>query len=311
MIKIQENIPLALHSNLKIGGSAKYFALSHSVLDLKEILSEGKNLTSRFFIFGQGTNILFSDLGFDGLVIKVDIKGIVERDGLIRVGAGVLMSELLEFCITNSLSGLEWAGGLPGTVGGAVRGNAGAYNGEMKDKIVEVESIAINSLNILKRNIDECQFGYRASIFKKDLEGKEIITYATFKLEKGEKSEIKELIEDKINKRKLRHPLEYPNLGSTFQNVPVEKFSTAQIEELSVYIKNDPFPVIPAAKLNFLAGFSGKRVGNVQLSQKHTNFIINRGGGTAVEVKKLIGLIKTKVKKLYSVDLEEEICYLN
>ena len=105
--------------------------------------------------------------------------------------------------------------------------------------------------------------------------------------------------------------MEYPNLGSTFQNVPVNKFSEKQMEQLTQYIKNDPFPLIPAAKLNFLAGLSGTRVGDAELSKKHTNFIINLGNAKAEEVKKLITLVKAKIKNLYNVELEEEICYLN
>ena len=308
---IKKDIPLKLYSNFKIGGPAKFFAIAQNLEELSQILKDSKNLTPKVFVFGGGTNILFSDNGFDGIAIKVDIKSIEANAQSIRVGAGVLVSELLEFCIANSLSGLEWAGGLPGTVGGAVRGNAGAYNGEIKDKILEVESLDINALNTLERNKEECKFGYRISIFKKDLEGKEVITYVTFQLQKGNKEEIQSLIEDKINKRKLRHPLEYPNLGSTFQNVPVNKFSEKQMEQLTQYIKNYPFPLIPAAKLNFLAGLSGTRVGDAELSKKHTNFIINLGNAKAEEVKKLITLVKAKIKNLYNVELEEEICYLN
>lgn len=308
---IKKDIPLKLYSNFKIGGSAKYFATVQNLQELHQVLKDSKNITSNVFVFGGGTNILFSDLGFDGLALKVTISGIEQKENIIRVGAGVLMSELLDFCIANSLSGLEWAGGLPGTVGGAIRGNAGAYNGEMKDNIKEVESFDINAFKTFKRNKKECEFAYRTSMFKKNLEGKEIITYATFELNKGVKEEIKAQVDDKINKRKLRHPLEYPNLGSIFQNVPIEKFTQKQMETLSQYIKNDPFPVIPAAKLNFLAGLSGTRIGDAELSKKHTNFIINLGNAKADEVKKLIVLIKTKIKSLYNVELEEEIYYLN
>lgn len=308
---IKKDIPLRLYSNFKIGGIAKYFAVAKNLEELYQVLKDSKNITSKVFVFGGGTNILFSDLGFDGLVLKVAINGIEQKGNIIRVGAGVLMSELLDFCITNSLSGLEWAGGLPGTVGGAIRGNAGAYNGETKDNIKEIESFDINSLKVVKRKSYECKFSYRTSIFKKDLEGKEVITYATFELKKGIKEEIKAQVDDKIGKRKLRHPLEYPNLGSIFQNIPIEKFTEKQVIELNQYIKNDPFPVIPTAKLNFLAGLAGTRVRDAQLSEKHTNFIINLGGATAEDVKKLISVIKAKIKNTYGVELEEEISYLN
>src|SRR3989344_7527967 len=148
---IKKDIPLKLYSNFKIGGPAKFFAIAQNLEELNQIIKDSKKLTSKVFVFGGGTNILFSDNGFDGIAIKVDIKSIEAKAQSIRVGAGVLVSELLEFCIANSLSGLEWAGGLPGTVGGAVRGNAGAYNGEIKDKILEEERLDLNSLEIKKK----------------------------------------------------------------------------------------------------------------------------------------------------------------
>ncbi|OGH02602.1 MAG: UDP-N-acetylenolpyruvoylglucosamine reductase [Candidatus Levybacteria bacterium RIFCSPHIGHO2_01_FULL_37_17] len=311
MSKIQKDIPLKLYSNLKIGGPAKFFVLVKTIKELTDVLIESKGLTPNVFVIGGGTNILFPDIGFNGLVIKVDIQGIEKRGNFVKVGAGVEMLKLLEFCVANGLSGLEWAGGLPGGVGGAVRGNAGAYTGEMKDSIFEVESIDMATYQVRKRSNAECKFGYRNSIFKQKLERKEAIAQVTFKLNRGDKDQIIEAIEDKISKRKLRHPLDYPNLGSIFQNTPIENFPKSKMNELAQYIKNDPFPVIPTAKINFLAGLSGKRVGDAQLSEKHTNFIINLGNAKAEEVKQLILIIKSKIKEVYEVELKEEISYLN
>ncbi|PIR79937.1 MAG: UDP-N-acetylenolpyruvoylglucosamine reductase [Candidatus Levybacteria bacterium CG10_big_fil_rev_8_21_14_0_10_35_13] len=311
MTQIQKNVPLKAYSNFKIGGPASYFAQIKNTDDLAKLLKEWKRTHKGFpeiFILGGGTNILFPDEGIKGLVIKNSIIGISQEGNIIRVGAGTLVSDLLNYCIKNSLSGLEWAGGLPGTVGGAVRGNAGAYNGEIKDKIVEVETIDLNSLEIKKKEKARLGFDYRTSIFKKSAKN-EIITYIEFKLEKGNEITIKKLIEEKINARKLRHPLEYPNLGSVFKNVRVERFTSEQMGQLSQYIKNDPFPVIPTAKLNFLAGLSGKRVGDAQVSEKHTNFIVNLGNATSKDVHALIKIIKETIKEKFNVNLEEEIMY--
>lgn len=311
MPEIQKNISLASYSNFRIGGPAKYFAIAKNVIELGEILKESSSYSKNIFFLGGGTNVLFSDDGFDGLVVKIDIKGIEREGNLVKAGVGVSMQDLLSFCIDNSLSGLEWAGGLPGTVGGAVRGNAGAYQGEMKDNIVEVESMDVDSQAMKKRKNEECDFGYRSSIYKKSLEGKEAIAFVTFLLKEGNREEIRAQIEDKIAKRKVRHPLEYPNLGSIFQNVPLEKFSQEKMKELLQYIKNDPFPVIPTAKLNFLAGLSGVRVGDAQLSEKHTNFIINLGNANSQDVKKLIADIKATIKGKFGVDLSEEIMIMD
>lgn len=317
MVKFQENILLKDHSNFKIGGSAKYFYSASTLIELEEVACEWNKKSFNFeakekkvFILGGGTNILFPDNGFSGLVVKILIDDIEREGDALRVGAGVEISKLLDFCIDNSLSGLEWAGGLPGTVGGALRGNAGAYGGEAKDNVFKVESFDVSTLSQVSRNKEQCRLGYRMSVFK-DEAINEAITYVTLKLASGDQKEIKDKTFDKINKRKIRHPLEYPNLGSIFKNVPVAEFSANQIENLGQYIKNDPFPVIPTAKLNFLADLAGVRYGDAMLSDKHTNFIINLGNAKAEDVRKLIIIIKDKIKEKFGIELEEEIGYLD
>ncbi len=317
MPKIQSNIPLKNFSNFKIGGNAKYFLEVKSVEELiaglrkwQEISKDFPKEEKKIFVLGSATNVLFSDNGFDGLVIKNSIEKIEKKDDVVTIGAGVLVSNLLDFCIDNSLSGLEWAGGLPGTVGGAVRGNAGAYSGETKDNVLEVESINLKTLETKKRSKDECEFDYRASIFKNKATD-EIITFISFKLANGSKNEIRRLIEDKKERRKLRHPLEYPNIGSIFKNVPVDKFAPEKLENLSQYIKDDPFPVIPTAKLTFLSGLCGKRIGDAIVSEKHTNFIVNLGNAKAKDVKELIKIIQEAVKQEFGVDLEPEVMFID
>ncbi|MBI3984560.1 MAG: UDP-N-acetylmuramate dehydrogenase [Candidatus Levybacteria bacterium] len=316
MFVIQQNISLKDYSNFKIGGKARYFLEVKSVNDILEGVRKWRetdiesNFQRKYFVLGGGTNVLFNDAGFDGLVIKNSIDEIRMEEDLLVVGAGVLMSKLLDYCVENSLSGLEWAGGLPGTVGGAVRGNAGAYRGETKDKIVEVDSVNLDTLEQKTRTYDQCQFDYRTSIFKTTA-ANEVITYIKFKLTKGKKEEIESLIEDKKTKRKLRHPLEYPNVGSIFKNVPIGKFTKEQIKQLSQYVKDDPFAVIPTAKINFLAGLSGKRVGDAKLSEKHTNFIVNLGNAKAEDVKKLIEIIIKVVREKFGIELEPEVMFVD
>ncbi len=315
---IKQNISLKDYSNFQIGGPAKYFLEVKSIEELltglkewhemsKDFSNEGK----KFFILGGGTNVVFSDNGFDGLVILNSMEDIKMEDDRVTVAAGTVLSKLLDFCIENSLSGLEWAGGLPGSVGGAVRGNAGAYGGETKDNIAGVESINIDTLEKIIRSKDQCNFNYRNSIFKNGEGEREIITYVQFALKKGEQNEIKQSTQKRIDARILRHPLGYPNVGSIFKNIEVEKFSQGQMRDLAVFIKNDPFPVIPTAKINFLAGLSGTRVGDAELSTKHTNFIINLGNAKASDVKDLIKIIKKTVKDKFNVELEEEVMFVD
>jgi UDP-N-acetylmuramate dehydrogenase len=315
---IRQNVPLKDYSNYKIGGFAQYFLKISSKQDLIEGLRQWKEISlnlsekqKRIFILGKGTNVLIDDAGFEGLVILNNILGL-EKDGEeVTAGAGVLVSDFLDFCIDNNLSGFEWAGGLPGTIGGAVRGNAGAFGGETKDTVVGVESINFDTLGEITRTGRECNFGYRFSIFKSREAENEIIVSVNIKLNTREKSFIKQSIQEKIDYRIARHPLEYPNIGSIFKNISYDTLSPELKTEWREYLKTDPFPVIPVAKIIYLAGLKGKQVGDAQVSEKHTNFIINLGNATSKDVEELIKEIKNTVNEKYQIILEEEIMLLN
>lgn len=301
-MNIQKNVPLASFSNYKIGGPAKFFVELQSLNDLKEIdFPKFKNI----FILGGGTNILISDEGFDGLVVHNNLKDIELKDDELHLGAGELIEDILNFCIDHSLSGLEWAGGLPGTIGGAVRGNAGAFKGEIKDNVFEVGSYNIKTKKFTKRKNRECEFGYRMSFYKKNPD--EIVTSVTLKLVKGDKSLIEQQTQEKIDYRNERHPMDYPNIGSTFKNIPLTSLSEKLINEFTPFIKNDPFPVVPTTKLLALAGLKGKKAGGAMISDKHPNFIVNLGSAKASDVLKLVQLAKKTVKDKWKIALEEEI----
>ncbi len=314
---IKRNVSLKDYSRYRIGGPAVYFLEVFTKEDLVNGLREWKQISAEFpienkriFILGGGTNILFSDEGFNGLVIKNSIDAPKLEGKKVIVGSGTSFSTLLDFCIVNSLSGLEWAGGMPGTVGGAIRGNAGAFAGETKDNLIEVTSINLDTLEEKKRTKEECKFSYRSSVFKNEAKN-ELIISAIFELEKADKEEVERKILEKIDFRKNKHPLEYPNAGSVFKNIPLESIPQGFKTELSQYVKNDPIPVVPAAKIIFLAGLKGKRVGDVAVSDKHTNFIVNLGEGKADDVKKLIAIIKNTVRQKYNLSLEKEIMEVN
>lgn len=304
-MNLQQNVSLKEYGSYKIGGLAKSFIQISSSDELKEI---GLSKFPKIFILGGGTNLLISDEGFDGLVVLNKIGGIDVQDGLVHAGSGVLVSELLDFCVENSLSGLEWAGGLPGTIGGAVRGNAGAFGGEIKDSIYGVESYDLGSKETKRRKNEECNFGYRWSVFKEN--PNEIVTKVALKLTTRDKEQIKKSIQEKIDYRNLKHPMEYPNIGSTFKNIPVDKITDGQKAEFSAFIKNDPFPVVATTKLLALAGLKGQREGGAQISEKHPNFIVNLGNAKASDIRKLIELAKETVKEKWGIELEEEITYL-
>lgn len=315
---ILENISLQQYSHYVIGGVARYFCYADGLHAATEAIKFARAKKIPLFILGGGTNILFSDAGFRGLVLKPDIRFIAAVNALpetvlVTVGAGIQVGELLAFCIDRGLSGLEWAGGLPGTVGGAIRGNAGAFKGEIKDSIVNVVSMesAGKKSRLMKRANAECAFAYRDSIFKQN-DGKEIILAATLLLARGNQARIHEAIQEKINWRVSRQPLDYPNAGSIFKNVDITRVpaSVRKLPEMKRHIKNDPFPVIPAAYLIDRAGLKGVSCGGAMVSQKHPNFIVNAGAAEAVHVERLIKLVKSTVKAEFKVELEEEIVYI-
>lgn len=302
---MQKNIPLKGFSNYKIGGPAKFLLEVNSIEDLKPDFKEFKKMMT----LGAGSNVLISDEGFDGLVLLNRISGIEIQGESIKVGSGVTIDELLDFCLEHDLSGLEWAGGLPGTIGAAVRGNAGAFKGETKDSVLEVESIDLITKEVRKRINEECLFNYRWSVYKEN--PNEFITKVVLKLKKGDKNEIENSINEKIQYRKEKHPMEYPNIGSTFKNIPIKEVTEHQREEFRDFIKNDPFPVVLTTKLLALAGLKGKREGDAQISEKHPNFIVNLENAKASDVQSLIDLAKKTVKEKFNLELEEEITYLS
>ena len=316
----QENIILSQYSNYKIGGPARYFVAVKTAEEVIAAAAEARRLSAPIFVLGGGTNLLISDTGFQGLVMRAEFNALsLEIGNRVRVGAGVLMKELVQFCIDNSLSGMEWAGGLPGTVGGAVWGNAGAFKGEMKDSLITAESVDITHSagsgqagepkKIMRTNA-ECQFGYRNSIFKMNTARgvTEVITELVFQFASGDQKAIAVSTQEKIDYRVAKQPLDYPNIGSIFKNTDISKVPAETLKRFEAKIKNDPFPVLPTAVLNDAAGLKGRAVGGAMVSPKHPNFIINStGSATAADVKALMDIVRAEIKKQFGVELEQEV----
>lgn len=315
---ILENISLKKYSNYAIGGTARYFCHAEGLHHITHAISFARKKKIPLFVLGGGTNILFGDGKFKGLIVKPDIRFIsvvfaLPETVAVSCGAGVLVSDLLALCSTEGFSGLEWAGGLPGTVGGAVRGNAGAFGGEIKDSLISVASVdsAGDAPRIAVRDKQACAFGYRTSIFK-ELSGKEIIVSATFVLSRATPSAVCVAVNSKIAWRAMRQPLEYPNVGSIFKNVAWDLVPDAlkARDDIRKHIKQDPFPVIPAAFLIDQAGLKGVSYGGAMISQKHPNFIVNACGAEADDVRGLVALVKAQVLEKFGIALHEEIEYV-
>ncbi len=311
---LEEKIKLSDHSSYKIGGPARYFFRAKKAEEIIKNIDKWRKIADGVFILGGGTNILFSDNGFNGLVLKPDFNNIKKiNEFSLSVGAGVLMDDLINHFLDKGFAGLEWAGGLPGTLGGAIRGNAGAFGGEIKNIVKEVVSIDISSTpKIIRRKNKECGFSYRNSVFSSGgkeqvINPGEIIIEAILDLKKGDKKLIRDIIQKNIYYRKEHQPLEYPNIGSTFKNVDIKKAPKNRIKEFKFVIKTDPFPVIPAAYLISEAGLNGVSCGGAMISPKHPNFIVNVMHASASDVRNLIELAKSEVKNKFGIDLEEEI----
>lgn len=329
-MKFKENIALSSLSHYKIGGIARFFFEPKNERELAWAVREARTAKLPIFILGGGTNVLFNDSGFYGVVIKPSMMDLRigkkknSKKTFIEVGAGVSMDKLLRFAEQKSLSGLEWAGGLPGTVGGAIRGNAGCFGGETKDAIVSVRSLNMKTGKFVQRTARACAFGYRDSVFKRGGTGgakDEIIISAVIALARGDRRAILKATREKIEYRKKNHPLEHPNIGSIFKNVPLTRVHRAASKEYAAAltaqtlafrgskfsIKTDPMPVISAAKLIGESGLRGVSFGGAMISAKHPNFIVNALDASAADVRALMELATAEVKRKFDVDLEPEV----
>jgi UDP-N-acetylmuramate dehydrogenase len=303
-LNIEHDTPLSEHSNFKVGGPAKHFVTVSNIDELREAIKLSNDNSWPTFILAGGTNIIFSDNGFDGLVIKVDLRNYHIDGNKLTTDCGVSAQTLVDLSSQNGWGDLAWAGGLPGTIGGAVRGNAGAYGGETKDNVEQVISLDLKTGEKIVRNNQECQFGYRDSSFKRL---GEVICHITLTFnQKIGVEAAQDIVNSHRQDRITKHPLDHPNVGSIFKNVPVDQLTPEINEKFAQYIKTDPFPVIPAARVIIDAGLVGKQVGDAQVSTKHSNFIVNLGHATAKDIISLIKAVQQEVQQKYQIDLEVE-----
>jgi len=308
LVGIQKNISLAKYTTFRIGGRAKYFFVAKKKEDIISALLVVKKYNLPFFILGGGSNLLVADKGFGGLVIKCQMSNIKCQNSKIKTESGTPLGLAVSEAKKNSLTGLEWAIGIPGTVGGAVFGNAGAFGRSIADVIEKVEVFDLKNKKIKTLKKIDCKFSYRESIFKKNKNL--IILTIILKLKKEKKSKIKKKIKNYLNYRKKTQPLNFPSIGSIFKN-PKSKIQNLKLlkkyPELKKFNKKGE---IPAAFLIERCNLKGKKIGKAQISKKHANFIVNLGGASAKDVKELIELAKKNAKEIFKIQLEEEIQYL-
>ncbi len=301
---LKKNIVLSKYTTYKIGGPADYFINIKNNKELKNMLQFADDNSLPIFILAGGSNVLFNDDGFKGLVIKMDNKKIEFNSYVGKADAGVLMNDLVSKTVNLGFKGLEWAGGLPGTFGGAIRGNAGCFGGETKDVVSEVLTMN-RSGKIKSYSSSDCQFGYRDSIFKHN---SEIILSATLNFKPGNSEKLKKEVFDHIKYRAARHYL--PSCGSVFKNCPIQNMSENIVKKFKDKIKTDPFPIMPTAVLISAVGLAGKTIGGAKITNEHANVIVNFNNAKASDILNLIKLAKEKVKQKFGIELNEEVQFV-
>lgn len=281
-----ENEPLSKHTSFKIGGNAELFVAVNNITQLKTVLSACKENEIPLFVLGKGSNLLITDDGMSGVVLVLDgdFKEISIKENTITAGAGVNLAKLCTFALSQSLSGLEFAYGIPGSVGGAAYMNAGAYDGEMKNVIKSVTHITRDG-EVVTLDAEDLDLSYRHSVYKTN---DNIILFVTVELVNKDADAIKDKMDDFMNRRKTKQPLEFPSAGSVFKR-PEGNYAGTLIEK---------------------CGLKGKTIGGAQVSEKHAGFIINVGEATCADVLNLIGFVQETVKKETGYFLEREIIHI-
>ena len=275
--------PMDKHTTFRVGGCADCFVEIGRVEELTAIIKYLKQTERDYFVLGNGSNVLFGDKGFRGLVLHIGkrFSDIEVKDNKIKAQAGVLLTTVAKTAWQHALTGMEFAAGIPGTVGGAVVMNAGAYDGEMK-QVVQTVTVLSEAGEVMELSNNSMQFSYRNSIMKNR---PFIVLETEFSLQEGNADEIRAKMDDFNERRRSKQPLEYPSAGSTFKR-PEGYF---------------------AGKLIMDAGLRGYSIGGAQVSEKHCGFIINKSNATAADISELMDEVTEKVKRRFFVTLEPEV----
>lgn len=294
--KILHNVQLKSYTTFKIGGPAKLFIEASSENELLSSIIYAKTNNMNWFLLGGGSNLVVSDDGFAGLVIKNNARDKLyynENENTITISSGHKLSKLVEFAAENSLTGVEPFTGIPGTIGGAIYGNAGAYGRAISDILVKATLFDPSTEKVFEVNNPYFAFDYRYSILKKN---HMIVLDATFKLNHGNLTDIKEQMQQILEQRNSKHPpLSVGSAGSYFKNLPPLNGDTKRR---------------PAGELLDKAGAKQMSYGGARVYHKHANFIVNYGEATANDVRKLAQILKEKVYEMFGVTLEEEVIYV-
>ncbi len=278
---VKKNEPMAKHTSWQVGGPADYFLCPADLKELVEIVRYSDKYGLPLYVLGNGTNLLVLDGGIRGLVVNIGPAFCyVNREGsVIKAGAGTPMTYLARSAAEKGLVGLEFAAGIPGSLGGAVIMNAGAFGGHLGDKVLSVKLVS-PAAEVITVERDNLLFGYRTS----NLPGKGVLVEAALELKQGDEAESLKLVEYFLSERRRRHP-DLPSAGSVFRNMPDQ----------------------PAGRIIEEIGCKGMRIGGAEVSCKHANFIVNTGNATAADIRSLIEAVRQKVREVYNLELQPEV----
>jgi len=282
--EVLENVDLKKYNTYKIGGIAKYIVKPYNIECLINLINYLKVNNIKYFVLGRGSNVILPDEDYNGVIILLDnLKKIEIKDNIVVSEAGINLSELINNVINNNLGGLENLLGIPGTLGGGIIGNVGCYGSVISDNLISVTYLQNGEIKTI--NKDECNFSYRNSLFKENKDM--IVLSAKFLLKNSNKDEMLKKVKENMIKRNTSQPLEFPNAGSVFRN-PENVAAGKLIEDL---------------------GLKNYNVNDAYISEKHANFIINKGNAKSEDIKELIRIVKDKVKEEYGIELilEQEI----
>jgi UDP-N-acetylmuramate dehydrogenase len=284
---VVENEPLRKHTTFQIGGLARYFFDAKREIDITDAINAATALNIPFFILGGGSNVLFSDAGFDGLIIKVsNAEMYFDEKGMVEAGAGVPLAKLVRGALERGFAGLEFAAGIPGTLGGAIYGNAGlGKDGPWISNVLKYAVLQMPDGEIKEADGDWLELSYRHSKLKDySPKNRPVILSAVLQLTVGNAEELRKYIEEKVSMRAGKYPTE-PSAGCIFKN-PLEQSAASLIDQ---------------------CGLKGTQIGGAKISERHANFIVNIGNAKASDVLELIKIVKEKVKEKFGIELEEEV----
>lgn len=283
MSRVIKDEPMKKHTTFRVGGPADYFVCAKSVREIQDVVKLCKKHEVPYYVIGNGSNLLVGDKGYRGLILQIakEMNDVTIEENFVYAKAGALLSKIGNAALEAELTGFEFGAGIPGTLGGAVVMNAGAYGGELKDVLKEATVLDLEG-NVVTLTNEQLELGYRTSVVAKQ---GYIVLEAVLELEKGTKSAIKERMDELRLQRTSKQPLEYPSAGSTFKR-PEGYFAGKLIQD---------------------ANLRGFQVGGAQVSEKHCGFVINKDGATAADIVELMDCVTERVEEIFGVTLEPEV----